>query len=406
MIRFEFDDEPLMHEDLAQALVRAAMEETAESVKAQIGSIRHPETGEFPTIVVMGDSLENLSCTVEGSPELLALIKKRLGDDEEIKLAQNVAPHPQPPRAFLSHAWEDRELARRIATMLHGNGIHTWWAEWCIRSGDSLRQRIDEGLANCTHFIVLLTPMSLKKPWVNQEMDAGLILKIRNQCSFIPLRHGLQSDMLPPLLSGMLSPSLSDFETGMKQLINDIYGVTKKPPLGPPPDVVTQSVETETGYSAAAFTVAKLFVQTTKYAIFGDPQLRVSQIVEMTSLSQPDVEDALYELSEFVEVSHDRVLVKDELFATFDKYWKPWKPAQDALKIAADMVNDENFPESVKKIADLYGWTPRRINPAVAYLVNGDIVIGSKVLGSAPWVDKWITPIDGATRRFVRSRSL
>ncbi len=117
--------------------------------------------------------------------------------------------------------------------------------------------------------------------------------------------------MLPPLFSGMLSPDLPDFETRMNQLINDIYGITKRPPLGPPPEVVTQSVETETDYSAAASTVAKLFVQTTKYAIFRDPQLRVSQIVEMTSLSQPDVEDALFELSEFVEVSHDRALVKE-----------------------------------------------------------------------------------------------
>ena len=406
MIRFEFDGKPLRDGDLGQAIVRAAMQEMVESVKEQIGIIRNPETGEFPTIVVTGDSLENLSCTVEGSPELLALIKRRLGDDKEIKLLQKVAPHPQSPRAFLSHAWEDRKLTKRIATILQGNGIDTWWAEWCIRSGDSLRQKIDEGLGNCTHFIVLLTPTSLTKPWVNQEIDAGLVLKIGNQCSFIPLRHGLPSDMLPPLLSGMLSPDLSDFETGMKQLINDIYGVTKKPPLGPPPEVVTQSVETETGYSAAVSTVAKLFVRTTKYAIFGDPQLRVSQIAEMTSLTQQDVEDALYELSGFVKVSHDRVLAKDELFATFDRYWMPWKPAEDALKIAADMVNDENFQQSVEKIAERYGWTPRRINPAIAYLVNRDVVIGSKVLGSAPWVEVWITPKDGATRRFVRGRSV
>ncbi len=382
------------------------MQEMVESVKDQIGSICHPETGEFPTIVVTGDSLENLSCTVEGSPELLALIERRLGDDEEIKLVQKVAPDLQPPRAFLSHAWEDRKLAKRITTILHSNGIDTWWAEWCIRSGDSLRQKIDEGLGNCTHFIVLLTPKSLTKPWVNQEMDAGLVLKIRNQCSFIPLRDGLPPDKLPPLLSGMLSPDLSDFERGMNQLINDIYGVAKRPPLGPPPEVVTQSAETETGYSAAASTVAKLFVLTTKNAIIGDPQLRMSQIAEATSLTQQDVEDTLYELSGFVEVSHDRVLVKDELFATFDRYWMPWNPAEDALKIAADMVNDENFRESVRKIADRYGWTPRRINPAVAYLVNRDIVIGSKVLGSAPWVEKWISPRGGATHRFVRSRSL
>ena len=89
MIRFEFNGKPLRPGDLEQTIVKAAMEEIAEHVKGQIGSIRHPESGEFPTIVVMGDRLENLSCKVEGSPELLTLVKERLGDDE-IALVQTL----------------------------------------------------------------------------------------------------------------------------------------------------------------------------------------------------------------------------------------------------------------------------------------------------------------------------
>ena len=61
-------------------------------------------------------------------------------------------------------------------------------------------------------------------------------------------------------------------------------------------------------------------------------------IAEKTGLSEEDVEDALHELGGMVEVSHDCVLVKDELFASFDKFWKPWFPAEDALKIAADLL--------------------------------------------------------------------
>ena len=406
MIRFEFNGKPLRLGDLEQAIVKAAMEEIAVHVKAQIGSIRHPESGEFPTIVVMGDSLENLSCKVEGSPEMLALVKERLGDDDEITLVQTPPSHQEPTLAFLSYGGEDRELAEKIAKALRGKGIDTWLDKWCIRSGDSLRQKIDEGLGKCTHFIVLLTPTSLTKPWVNQEMDAGLVRKIRDQCRFIPLRHDLAAENLPPLLSGIFSPDLSDFEAGLKQLINDIHGVALSPPLGAPPETVAQSVETKTGYSVAASTVAKLFVETTEHATFGDPQLTISEIMGKTELSEEDVEDALYELCEMVKVSHDRVLVKDELFATFDKFWKPWNSAEDALKIAADLVNNEDFPRSPKEIAERYEWDPRRINPAAAYLINRDVVIGSKAIGTAPWLVVRIEPKDGATRRFVRSQSL
>ena len=310
------------------------------------------------------------------------------------------------PKAFLCYGWEDRNLAKKIAKTLQDKGIETWWAEWCIRSGDSLRQKIDEGLGECTHFIVLLTPTSLTKPWVNQEMDAGLVRKIRGQCTFIPLRHDLAAENLPPLLSGMFSPDLSNFGVGMKQLINDIYGVVLRPPVGPPPEGVAQSAETETGYSVAASTVAKLFVETTRNALFGDPTLTVSKIAEKTELSEEDVNDTLYELGGMVKVSHDRVFVGDELFATFDKFWKPWNPAEDARKIAADLVNDEDFPQLLKEIAERYEWTPRRINPAAAYLINRDVVRSEQVLGNAPWLTKWINPKDGDTRRFVRSQNL
>jgi len=404
MIRLEFNGKPLRPGDLEQAFLKAAMEAVGEHVKERIGAVRHPETGEFPTIVIMGDSLDNLSCKVEGSPELLALVKERLGDDDEIALVET-GPMAGPPKAFLSYGWEDRELAEKIAAALQGNGIDTWWAEWCIGAGDSLRQKIDEGLGDCTHFIVLLTPTSLSKPLVNQEMDAGLVRKIRNQCKFIPLRHELQAEALPPLVSGMLSPDLSDFDGGMKQLVNDIHGVVRKPPLGAPPEAVAQAEETETGHSPAATTVAKLFVESTEHAMFADPQMTVDEIADKTGLSRDDAEDALFELSGLVKVSLDHVLVQDELYATFDKYWMPWDPAEDALTIAADMLNTDGFPGSLQEIAQRYGWEPRRINPAVAYLVNRDAVMGSKTMGTAPWLVAWIQPKDGATRRFVRSRS-
>ena len=392
--------------------MKAAMEAAAERVKERIGAIRHPETGEFPTVVVMGDSIDNLNCKVEGSPELLALIKERLDDNDEITLVETIPTNAGSPRVFLSYGSEDHELAEKIANKLQDSGVDTWWAKWCIGAGDSLRQKIDEGLDDCTHFIVLLTPASLKKPWVNQEMDAGLVGKIRERCEFIPLRHDLPAKELPPLISGILSPDLSsDFDGEMTQLVNDIHGVVLKPPLGAPPEAVKQYEETNTGCSPAATTVAKLFVENTEHALFADPQTTVSEIAEQTNLPEEDVDDALHELDGLGLVEkknfadHVIVLAKDELFVTFDKFWKPWDPAEDAVKIAADMLNDDGFPDSLEKIGERYGWEPRRVNPAAAYLINRDVVMGGTALGTGRWLAAWIQPKEGATRRFVKSRT-
>ena len=77
------------------------------------------------------------------------------------------------PVAFFCHASEADDFARPIATALMDAGINTFFDEWSIGMGDSIRQRIDQGLLDCTHFVVLLTEISITKDWVNTEIDAG-----------------------------------------------------------------------------------------------------------------------------------------------------------------------------------------------------------------------------------------
>ena len=114
------------------------------------------------------------------------------------------------PRAFLCHATEDKEIARPLAEELQRNGIDTSYDEWEIGPGDSLPQKIGEGIGDCTHFIVLLTPISIEKPWVKAEMDVGLVRNIKGKCKFIPLRCGLDfsTDFLHSWRQSMLLHSM------------------------------------------------------------------------------------------------------------------------------------------------------------------------------------------------------
>lgn len=171
---------------------------------------------------------------------------------------------PRTPNVFLSYAFEDSALAEKIANALQARGIDTWWAGWCIQAGDSIRQRIDEGLGGCTHFIVLLTPASVTKPWVNAEMDAGFLLKMSRRARFIPLRCGLSASALPPLLQSLLSPEIDAAALDVSQLVNDVHCVTRKPVLGSAPTITDAKLIAATGYSPAASALAKLFVERTK----------------------------------------------------------------------------------------------------------------------------------------------
>ncbi|MEN8132223.1 MAG: toll/interleukin-1 receptor domain-containing protein [Pseudomonadota bacterium] len=403
MIRFEIGGRRIDPDKVGDALMAAVLDGIKIDIREKVGTIRDPETGAFPTVVVRGSSLDDLKMSVEGSPELIALVKQRLGIDEEDQ-EQEVEDTAKTPCVFLSYTSGDSVLAGRIAESLQANGIDTWWDKWCITAGDSLRQKIDEGLSGCTHFLVLLTPQSIGKPWVNQEMDAGLVRKLNNECRFLPVRYNLPASDLPPLLSGMHAPVITADED-ITQLINDIYGVSRKPPLGPAPQAVAQSAETRTGYSAAANAIARLFVERSKYGVFADPQFSVEKLAEETGLTILDTKDGLYELSDFLKVSLNHVLVKPSLFTEFDRYWQPWNPADDALKLAASIANDKDFPVDCQQVADRYGWEPRRLNPAITYLFDRGLLLNHKALGTPQFSMVQVVGKEDEIRRLLKSRT-
>lgn len=404
MIKFEFNGKPFNPKSFEEQFLLAAMEAVGAEMHERVSAIRHPVTGEFPTVVVRGTSLNDMSMHIEGSPELLQIVNERLGVTTVTDGDDVTAGPATPPKVFLSWGWEDRALAEPIATALQKKGVATWWSEWCINAGDSLRQKIDEGLSDCTHFIVLLTPKSIGKPWVNQEIGAGFALMLgEKKVKFIGLRHGLRVNELPPLLQGMLLPEVSGPEHDLTQLINEIHGVTKKPPLGLPPVAVQQAQQGSTGYSPAAAAIAKLFSDEAKNAYFGDPTFTVVEVAEKLHLTADDVTDALYELRSFVKVTMGHVMPETELFASFDKYWRGWNPEEDAIKLALDLVQDTTFPSQAAEIAGRYEWPARRLNPALAYLINRKIILDSRACGTMPWLTYWVQKTD-ETRRFVRSR--
>lgn len=387
-------------DELEKKIKKAAFAKLSSELRDRIGSIRQPETGEFPTVVILGETLEDMALRVEGSTELMDLVKSRMSE-EDLQFLQFPSQDSQAvPKAFVSFGWEDKHLAQKIAEGLQANGVDTWWAEWEIGSGDSLRRRIDDGLGDCTHFLVLLTPTSIKKPWVNDEMDAAFMRKIGDKCRFIPLRHGLSASNLPPLLSGMYAPEIDAECSQLSQIVNDIHGISRRPPLGPAPATTN---EPSTRYSPAATAIAKVFVTESVNGEFADPQYNEGSLGEATGLSPEDLNDGCYELRHHIKESMGHFLVEHSLYSEFDRFWKPWEPAVDALKLAADLVNDPDMPSSPLEISDRYGWEPRRMNPAISYLMERKLIDVLEALGTPPFIVYSLAKND-ATRRFVKSR--
>ena len=317
------------------------------------------------------------------------------------------------PYAFVSYSFKDGDLARQIAKDFLSNGIDTFFAEWDIQPGASIRQKIDEGLEQCTHFIALLTPQSVEAPWVKTEMDAAFVRKVSGRCTFIAVRAGITAEQLPPLLRGLYAPALNDYDKDVRGLIGAIHGITEKPPRGPAPVVVESRLHAGvTGLSAAAEMIARIMIERSEHGNDLDPQIEGPELRSLTQLADEDIIDAIDELHDFGYVRKLRAFgegslgfsvvgSEDALFSELDHHYKTWNPAEDALKIASELVNGDPS-RNVPSLADAWGWAPRRINPAINWLRRRDLIQTNKEI-VWPWTAFWLYKT-AETRRFLRSQ--
>jgi TIR domain. len=131
---------------------------------------------------------------------------------------------------FISHASEDKDaIARPLYEALKAHGISVWFDEAELTLGDSLRRKIDDGLARCRYGIVILSPRFLEKEWPQRELD-GLVARetVSGQKALLPVWHELTKEMLlrySPTLADRLA---ADTSKGLDVLVTQIKRVLAK----------------------------------------------------------------------------------------------------------------------------------------------------------------------------------
>ena len=107
---------------------------------------------------------------------------------------------------FVSHATEDKEeLVRPLAGALEAEGLVVWYDETALRIGDSLRRKIDEGLAKSRFGVVVLSHAFFKKNWPQYELDGLVTREQAGTQMILPLWHNISKSELIAI-----SPSLAD----------------------------------------------------------------------------------------------------------------------------------------------------------------------------------------------------
>ena len=143
-----------------------------------------------------------------------------------------------PKQVFLSHATEDKEkFVIAYATALLSRGVNVWLDQWEMHAGDSLVEKIfTEGLGSAEAVIVVLSSVSVTKPWVREELDHAVVRRIENDAQLIPVV--IDQCEVPESLRSLLQIRVAedyDLDDIVQRTVDAIYRRSDRPPLGPAP---------------------------------------------------------------------------------------------------------------------------------------------------------------------------
>ena len=117
------------------------------------------------------------------------------------QLSQPVVTPAAPPivadeeyDVFVSHAYEDKEsFVDEFVEALRGQGLKVWYDTDKLKWGDSMREKIDRGLAKSKYGVVILSPnyIAEHKYWTKAELNGLFQVETVNGKTILPIWHNL-----------------------------------------------------------------------------------------------------------------------------------------------------------------------------------------------------------------------
>ena len=100
---------------------------------------------------------------------------------------------------FVSYSREDKAVVWALAERLRGDGLKVWLDEWEIQPGDSIVQRMEEGLERSRVLLSMVSARGLDSRWAGLERYAVMFRDPEEgERRFIPVR--LDDAKVPGLL--------------------------------------------------------------------------------------------------------------------------------------------------------------------------------------------------------------
>lgn len=127
---------------------------------------------------------------------------------------------------FISHASEDKELvALPLAALLGAYGIAVWLDEYELRLGDSLRAKIDQGLAESRFGVVILSQSFFAKDWPQRELNGLAALESPQRKVILPVWHGVNQQVVAKYSPLLADKKAANTDRGLGAVASEILKV-------------------------------------------------------------------------------------------------------------------------------------------------------------------------------------
>lgn len=132
------------------------------------------------------------------------------------------AEHKHERVAFISHSSKDKPFVRRLAADLVEQGVKVWLDEQRILVGDSIPEKIAQGLAESDFFLLVASHNSVGSLWVKKELSNALVHEIeRRKVTVMPIR--LDNSALPDSINDKnYADFRGSYEEGFNRLLDSI----------------------------------------------------------------------------------------------------------------------------------------------------------------------------------------
>lgn len=168
-----------------------------------------------------------------------ALVQDQLGARAIAPTGANgpSAPEANPPPwdVFISHASEDKDdVVEPLAKALKDRGLTVWYDRWTLNIGDSLREKIDQGLKQSRFGLVVLSPSFFAKKWPQRELNGLVQREMGGQPNVIlPIWHQVDQKTVAAYSPPLADKVAGNTKEGIEKLAERILAVIRPPATNP-----------------------------------------------------------------------------------------------------------------------------------------------------------------------------